>query len=107
MDNAAVLAKSMVTWVHGSGFRGIFTAPTATPGAVPFTAKLPNTQYCLPAWAAPAARDRFGVLAWLMESKCASDTNAREVPEYRYTRPAVGLGPSGSVQLKAPANWSG
>src|SRR5512134_988545 len=86
MNSAAVFAKSMVTWVQGSGFSGIFTEPRVTPGEVPFTAKLPKTQYCLPAWEGPAERDRFWVLAWLMDKRCSSEVRGREVPEYKYTR---------------------
>src|SRR5688572_13529200 len=57
MFNAAVLAKSMVICVQGSGFSGTFTEPRLTPGMDPLTAKLPNTQYLRPAWDGPAFKE--------------------------------------------------
>src|SRR5688572_11890007 len=81
MDSAAVLAKSMVTCVQGSGLSGMFTEPRVTPGTVPLTRKFPNTQYLRPPWLGPELRDRFWVLAWLMESRCSSEVSVSEVPE--------------------------
>src|SRR5688572_25113509 len=93
MDSAAVFAKSMVTCVQGSGLRGMFTAPSVTPGTVPFRRTLPNTQYLRPALTVPASSERFWVLATLIDRRCSSDTRGRDVPEYRYTRPSSVLGP--------------
>src|SRR5688572_10753253 len=93
MDSAAVLAKSMVTWVQGSGLRGMFTEPRVTPGTDPLARKLPNTQYRRPAFPLPASRDKFCVLATLMDSRCSSEVRGRDVPEYRYTRPSLVLVP--------------